>query len=358
MELTLLASLSSSTLSFSFLLLVQALALNRTRNTAPALIVFGDSIVDPGNNNGMNTMIKCNFPPYGQDFIDHKPTGRFSNGRVPSDMIASQMGIKELVPAYLGTNLTPEDLLTGVSFASGANGYDPLTSKLMSVLSLPEQLDLFKEYIGKIKAIVGEERASSIIAKSQYMVSTGSDDLANTYFPTPLRRVQYDVPSYVNLMVHYASDFLKDLYALGARKIGIISLPPIGCVPSQRTIQGGILRDCSQPLNEAAMLFNSQISNELQTLNETLPGVKMILIDIYNPLLHMMQNAPSYGFEVYTNGCCGTGTFEVTMLCNSVTTTTCEDVSKYLFWDSYHPTERAYEVLLNLTLPNYMNALS
>ncbi|KAK1303969.1 GDSL esterase/lipase EXL3 [Acorus calamus] len=319
MEITLLASLFSSTLSFSFfLLLVQALALNRTRNTAPALIVFGDSIVDPGNNNVLNTMIQCNFPPYGQDFIGHKPTGRFSNGRVPSDMIASQMGIKELVPAYLGTNLTPEDLLTGVSFASGANGFDPLTSKLMSVLSLPDQLDLFKEYIGKIKAIVGEERALSIIAKSQYM----------------------------------------DLYALGARKIGIISLPPIGCVPSQRTIQGGILRDCSQPLNEAAMLFNSRISTELQTLNETLPGAKMILIDIYNPLLHMMQNAPSYGFEVYTNGCCGTGTIEVTMLCNSVTTTTCEDVSKYLFWDSYHPTERAYEVLLNLTLPNYMNALS
>nr|POF18355.1 protein free1 [Quercus suber] len=41
----------------------------------------GDSIVDIGNNNHINTLIKCNFPPYGKDFQGGKPTGRFSNGR-------------------------------------------------------------------------------------------------------------------------------------------------------------------------------------------------------------------------------------------------------------------------------------
>jgi hypothetical protein len=44
---------------------------------------------------------------------------------------ASQLGLKDLVPAYLGTNLTDDDLLTGVSFASGGTGYDPLTSTLV-----------------------------------------------------------------------------------------------------------------------------------------------------------------------------------------------------------------------------------
>lgn len=55
----------------------------------PAVFVFGDSIVDTGNNNHINTLIKCNFPPYGKDFQEGKPTGRFSNGRVPSDFIGS-----------------------------------------------------------------------------------------------------------------------------------------------------------------------------------------------------------------------------------------------------------------------------
>jgi len=33
------------------------------------------------------------------------------------------------LPPYLDPKLQREDLLTGVSFASGAGGYDPLTSK-------------------------------------------------------------------------------------------------------------------------------------------------------------------------------------------------------------------------------------
>jgi len=52
-----------------------------------AVIVFGDSIVDPGNNNGINTIIKADFPPYGHDFLNHRPTGRFCNGRIPTDFI-------------------------------------------------------------------------------------------------------------------------------------------------------------------------------------------------------------------------------------------------------------------------------
>ncbi len=58
--------------------------------TVPALLVFGDSIVDAGNNNGLTaTLAKCNFPPYGKDFPGGVPTGRFCNGRVPSDIIGT-----------------------------------------------------------------------------------------------------------------------------------------------------------------------------------------------------------------------------------------------------------------------------
>jgi hypothetical protein len=38
--------------------------------------------------------------------------------------------VKKLLPAYLDPNLQLQDLLTGVSFASGGAGYDPLTSQL------------------------------------------------------------------------------------------------------------------------------------------------------------------------------------------------------------------------------------
>jgi hypothetical protein len=55
--------------------------------TIPALLVFGDSIVDAGNNNDLETLVKSNFPPYGKDFEGGIPTGRFCNGKIPSDII-------------------------------------------------------------------------------------------------------------------------------------------------------------------------------------------------------------------------------------------------------------------------------
>ena len=60
----------------------------------PALLVFGDSIVDPGNNNYVDTIGRANFPPYGRDFPHGLPTGRYSNGKVPSDFF----GMSSLFP--------------------------------------------------------------------------------------------------------------------------------------------------------------------------------------------------------------------------------------------------------------------
>lgn len=55
----------------------------------PAVIGFGDSIIDTGNNNNLKSVVKCNFPPYGRDFNGGIPTGRFGNGLVPTDLIGT-----------------------------------------------------------------------------------------------------------------------------------------------------------------------------------------------------------------------------------------------------------------------------
>nr|AFK46089.1 unknown [Medicago truncatula] len=194
--------------------------------TVPAVIAFGDSIVDSGNNNDLKTLVKCNFPPYGKDFQGGVPTGRFCNGKIPSDILAEQFGIKGYVPAYLDPNLKSSDLLTGVGFASGASGYDPLTPQIASVIPLSAQLDMFKEYIGKLKGIVGEERTNFILANSLFVVVGGSDDIANTYYVVHAR-LQYDIPAYTDLMSNSATNFIKEIYKLGARRIAVLGAPPI-----------------------------------------------------------------------------------------------------------------------------------
>lgn len=52
----------------------------------PALYVFGDSSVDAGNNNNLNTPAKANIFPYGIDF-NNCSSGRFSNGKTFADII-------------------------------------------------------------------------------------------------------------------------------------------------------------------------------------------------------------------------------------------------------------------------------
>ena len=51
----------------------------------PAIITFGDSSVDVGNNDYIDTLFKADFPPYGRDFKNHEPTGRFCNGKLATD---------------------------------------------------------------------------------------------------------------------------------------------------------------------------------------------------------------------------------------------------------------------------------
>ncbi|KAK1261581.1 GDSL esterase/lipase EXL3 [Acorus gramineus] len=331
---------------------------NQTVPSFPAVMVFGDSIVDAGNNNVLNNVVaKCNFPPYGQDFPGRKPTGRFSNGKIPNDIIAEKLGITEYLPAYLDPELSPEDLLTGATFASGGSGYDPLTAKIPMVLSPWDQLEMFEEYKEKLKAVAGEERAAIIVSESIYVLCFGTNDLANTYFSTPFRSAEYDLPSYINFVLRWATSFLKELYASGARKFAIIGLPPIGCLPYQKTLRGGITRECFDTFNEAALAFNSRCNIEIQKLNSELDGVKIAFGDIYGIIMDLIQNPFKHGFEVSSKGCCGTGIIEVTITCNSITSSTCDDVSKYVFWDSYHPTQKGYEAIMNDVIPKVLPIL-
>lgn len=55
----------------------------------PALFVIGDSSVDSGTNNFLGTLARADRLPYGRDFDTHRPTGRFSNGRIPVDYLGN-----------------------------------------------------------------------------------------------------------------------------------------------------------------------------------------------------------------------------------------------------------------------------
>ncbi|CAN1326549.1 GDSL esterase/lipase At3g14820 [Linum perenne] len=326
-------------------------------SSVPAVFVLGDSLLDTGNNNYILTIVKSNIPPYGRDFPGHIPTGRPSNGRAFPDFIAEAFGVKKLVPPYLDPTLDIHQLLTGVSFASSASGYDPLTFETSNAISPDAQVGMLREYVTRMTAEVGVERTSSIISESAYFTFSGSNDISITY--PLLRSHQYDINSYTDLLITLAVDFHKvrflttiystaskqKLYEVGARKIGVLSIPPTGCLPAIRTTDGGLERICSEKMNEAVKLFNSKLTSAIAKLNQQLPGARIVLVDLYNPVLSLIQNPTPYGIEEVKRGCCGTGNIEVGILC--VIPGTCPDASKYLFWDGAHPTEAASSIIVS-----------
>lgn len=48
----------------------------------------------------------------------------------------------------------------------------------------------------------------------------------------------------------------------------------------------------------------------------------------------------SAGFDDGERACCATGRFEMSYLCNRYNPFTCKVANKYVFWDSFHPSEK------------------
>ncbi|KAL0656897.1 hypothetical protein Bca4012_077481 [Brassica carinata] len=304
--------------------------------TIPAVFFFGDSIFDTGNNNNLKSKIKSNYRPYGMDFPSRVATGRFSNGKVASDYISTYLGVKEIVPAYLDQKLQQNqlqrsDLLTGVSFASGGAGFDPETSESVEVIPMLDQLSYFQDYVKRVKKLVGKKEAKRIVSKGVAIVVAGGTDLIYTYFGIGAQHLKTDIDSYTTLMADSAASFVLQLYGYGARRIGVIGTPPLGCTPSQRVKDKKI---CDEEINYAAQLFNSKLAIILDQLSETLRNSTLVYMDIYSIFSKILESPAHYGFEEIKKPCCKIGLTGGGVFCKKKTSKICPNTSSYLFWDA------------------------
>ncbi|KAI3740255.1 hypothetical protein L2E82_30680 [Cichorium intybus] len=110
----------------------------------PCFFIFGDSLMDNGNNNNLVTEAKANYPPYGIDLLDG-PTGRFSNGRNIADVVAQLLGFENSIPPF--ATVKREEIVRGVNYASGAAGIlDKTAEHLFSVARVVVQPLKLKGY--------------------------------------------------------------------------------------------------------------------------------------------------------------------------------------------------------------------
>ncbi|KAG6555134.1 hypothetical protein Mapa_003169 [Marchantia paleacea] len=238
------------------------------RGRVPALFIMGDSTVDVGNNNNLITLAQATFPPYGQDFDTHEPTGRFCNGRLSVDYLgtcepsassqlarstldqlfsrmilfldsihviyesleyrvdiddlllvtdpdpdppydaATYLGLP-LIPPYMLMNSTT-DISKGVNFASAGSGILNDTGTIFGeYISLSQQLEQFLVVKQRLKVEFGAATASRLISGSLYYISTGSNDFINNYLLPGNPHLDIFPDEYEQLLVSSYSDHIK-----------------------------------------------------------------------------------------------------------------------------------------------------
>ncbi len=92
--------------------------------------------------------------------------------------------------------------------------------------------------------------------------------------------------------------FEQELYNLGGRKIAVLGLPPLGCLPSQITLHGTSDSDaCVTEFNNVAVTFNSGLEALINEMKPSMPGSRLFYVDIYSLLDTVYNNPTAYGTD-------------------------------------------------------------
>ncbi|XWS45332.1 hypothetical protein CRYUN_Cryun15aG0127300 [Craigia yunnanensis] len=313
-----------------------------------ASFIFGDSLVDAGNNNYLPTLSRANIPPNGIDFkaSGGNPTGRYTNGRTIGDIVGEELGVPNYAVPYLAPNSTGKAILYGVNYASGGGGIMNATGRIfVNRLGLDIQIDFFNNTRKQFDKLLGSSKAKDYISRrSIFSITIGANDFLNNYLLPVLSigaRISESPDGFIDDMINHLGNQLTRLYQLDARKFVIGNVGPIGCIPYQKTINQLNENECVDLANKIATQYNGRLKDLLTELNGKLPGATFIHANVYDLVMELIINYEKYGFTTASQACCGSGGQFAGIIPCGPTSSMCKDRDKHVFWDPYHPSEAA-----------------
>lgn len=328
---------------------------------ARAFFVFGDSLVDCGNNNYLATSARADSPPYGIDYPSHRPTGRFSNGFNIPDILSEQIGAEPTLP-YLSPELKGQRLLNGANFASAGVGILNDTGiQFVDIIRIYRQLQYFREYQHRMHQLIGVEPTKQLVNQAIVLITIGGNDFVNNYYLVPYsaRSRQYSLPIYVRYIIFEYRKVLNWLYRHGARRVIVTGTGPLGCVPAELAMRSEN-GECSAELQRAASLFNHKLVQMINGLNNMFGSNVFIAANSNEMHLDFINNPQAYGFATSKIACCGQGPYNGLGVCNSESNL-CLNRDLHVFWDPFHPSEKANRIIVHQIMSGsikYMNPMN
>jgi phospholipase/lecithinase/hemolysin len=101
--------------------------------------------------------------------------------------------------------------------------------------------------------------------------------------------------------VDIAENFVRKIYSLGARKLSITGLIPMGCLPLERATNFLDDHGCNEKYNIVALEFNAKLENMISKVNNELPQLKALSANAYDVLNDIITRPSFYGmFSLFT----------------------------------------------------------
>ncbi|CAN1178696.1 GDSL esterase/lipase At1g71250 [Linum perenne] len=310
----------------------------------PAMFVFGDSLVEVGNNNYLSSIAKSNYYPYGIDY-NRGPTGRFSNGKTFVDLLGELVGVG-YPPAFADPTAVGSRILGGVNYASAAAGIlDESGQHYGQRYSLSQQVLNFETTLYQLRATLGAANLTDYLSKSLAVLVFGSNDYINNYLMPSIYSSSYTYtpPQFANLLLNRYARQLVTLYGLGLRKFLIAGVGPLGCIPNQRASGQSPADRCVDYVNQMLGSFNEGLHSLVDQLNRQ-PGAMYAYGNTYAAVGDILNNPATYGFNVVDRGCCGIGRNQGQITCLPYAVP-CTNRNGYVFWDAFHPTQAVNSIL-------------
>lgn len=261
------------------------------------MVVFGDSLSDIGNiSQATPFLIQPKTPgPYYWN-------GRFSNGPIYAEALATGLGLPPLVNSSSG----------GTDYAYGG--------ALTSGSSFPENL-VVKDVDDQVKQYAASQNGT---ANTLYVLFAGANDLIDgqTNMSVPVGSLQTS---------------LQTLYTHGARQFLVINLPPLGYTPRFNGSESTITT-----ANSRAQQFNSALAMMVAGFQTSHPAINLYQLDVYSLVLDARANPALYGLTNVTQPAApglspGDTSYDTSQLA--------PNPNQYLFWDDLHPTTAVHQVL-------------
>ncbi|KAL2529464.1 GDSL esterase/lipase [Forsythia ovata] len=267
------------------------------------------------------------------------------DGRVLTDYLAKFLGLKSPI-AYTWMKLGEKRLHYGMNFAYGGSGVFNTYSLLPNMST---QISFFEKLMNNDLVYTKWDLQSSLVL----VALAGNDYAAYVANNGTAKGLQTLIP----LVINQLAMNLKRLHEMGAKKIAVTALEPLGCLP--QITQSSWFQQCNETQNIAVNFHNLLLHQTVEKLNNETQDSAFLVLDLYSSFTTVLEHKRDYSgnlkFETPLKPCCmgvSNGYF-----CGSVDEngakmyTVCNDPKSAFFWDASHPTEAGWHAVYSALKP-------